>query len=196
MDPLSAAMAFGQVVGLIGQFRSERASAKQADFNDFLEWLVETNQAELKTLVERNAELTSGIQTLLTEQYEALLEKLESLDGALAHFASGLPGFADVAFALRPQSRISEQAWSILRQFEASGASKILKVKMDHGPALLYVDGRGRDVNIDDVRFLEDDLWTLVELRLLRTDYTSKGENLYVFTRAASDLVRVGNKGQ
>jgi len=48
-------------------------------------------------------------------------------------------------------------------------------------------------MNISDHRFLEDDLKTLVELGLLRHDLNGKGQNLYIFTRSASELVKSAN---
>lgn len=45
---------FATVVGLISQFRSERAGQAQADFNEFITWLMETNHSELKANLELN----------------------------------------------------------------------------------------------------------------------------------------------
>lgn len=46
-----------------------------------------------------------------------------------------------------------------------------------------------RLLEITEQRFVEDDLNTLVEYGLLRHDYNPKGDNIYIFTRAASRLV-------
>ena len=48
-------------------------------------------------------------------------------------------------------------------------------------------------MQIEDERFLEDDLATLVELNLVRHDYNDIGGDLYLYTRAASDLIRTAN---
>lgn len=190
MDPLTGALTFSTVVSLVSQFRSERGADAQSDFNEFLEWLV-TNQHEgLKTLIEGNAQTTIGIKVLLQEQHDELKQRLDSLDAALAAYASALPGFADISGALRPDAVLSQQALSILKQFDESGASKVLGVFDTGRPALLCISSARRQIEIDDVRFLEDDLATLVELGLLRHDFTDSGKDLYIFTRAASNLVR------
>jgi hypothetical protein len=190
MDPITAASAFATIISLIGQFRNERASGQPSDFNSFLTWLVETQHNELKMLVEGNAASVAGIEALLSEQQDVLVAKLESLDRALAAFASGIAGFSEVGRAINPDAFLSEQAISILRQYEAKGASKVLESPMYGGVILFFLDGQGGQLEIADQRFIEDDLNTLVELSLLRLGHNSKGQNTYLFTRTASQLVQ------
>lgn len=192
MDPFSTTTAFATLVSLIGQFRSERAGAKQADFNEFMAWLVETNHDELKHLVEQNSRTVIGIKALLNEQYDAFSRKLEILDNTLATYASSLSGFSELTDALRSGAKLSEQALSILRQIESSGASKVIESQTHAGISLIYIGAQGA-VEIDEPRFLEDDLNTLVDLQLLRPSIGSNGSNLYIFTRAASELVSSDN---
>ena len=52
----------------------------------------------------------------------------------------------------------------------------------------LYILGAG-DVEITEQRFLEDDLRSLIELHLLRHDVNSDGNNLYLYTRLAAQLI-------
>jgi hypothetical protein len=188
MDPLSVATAFATVVSLIGQFRAERGDSRRADFNEFMAWLVKTNHEEVKELLESNAQTTDGIKDLLGEQHEALMGKLEVLDNTLASYASGIPGFSNLTRGLKAEAVLSHQALSILKQLELSGASKLIEIRTFDG-TLLILDTSG-EVEIDDPRFLEDDLRTLVEVGLLRHEYNSEGNNLYIFTRAASQLLR------
>ncbi len=189
MDLISA---FTTVVSLIGQFRSERSGLAAADFNEFLIWLAEANHSELKTLVEQNSRKVIGIKALLNEQYEVFHERLEMLDSALAAYASSLPGFSDLTEGLKPQAAISDQALKILQEFDSSGASKfIVEDSLDDIVALLYLDADD-GIAIEDVRFLEDDLNTLVNLQLLRHGHNSRGEVIYHLTRAASSLVLGG----
>ncbi len=189
MDPLSTASAFATIVGLIGQFRGEKSGGKQSDFNDFLEWLIKTQHEDLKLLLETNTRATIGIKALLNEDREVILQKLESLDIALSSFASGISGFAEVAEAINPDSSLSKQAIAILCQFDKSGGSKLLESHNSSGMALLILDGSSGNIEIQEPRFIEDDLRSLVELRLLRHDYNSKGDNLYIYTRSAAQLV-------
>jgi len=189
LDPLSAAFTFSTVVGLIGQFRSERGATDQSDFNDFLVWLNKSNYQNLRASLEENRGALDAVRILLSEQHEALLGKLDSIDNALAAFASSYDGFRELSLAIKPVSQLSEGALSILAQFEESGASKILEGQTYDGPYLLYLDGQG-SMEIPDKRFMEDDLGVLVGLGLLRRRYDDKGQNVYVFTRQASELIR------
>lgn len=189
MDLISA---FTTVVSLIGQFRSARSGSADADFNEFMIWLVEVNHSELKTLVEQNSRAVIGIKALLNEQYEVFHERLEMLDSALAAYSSSLPGFSDVTEGLKPQSAISDQALKILQEFDSSGASKfIVEDSLDDIAALLYLDADG-GIAIEDARFLEDDLNTLVNLELLRHRYNSRGTVTYHITRVATRFAAMG----
>lgn len=194
MEPISVATAFASVIGLLGQFQASRGSADQADFNEFLQWLVDSNHEEVKSLIESNTKTAIGIKALLNQNHDVLLQKLDALDSALSSFGSLIPGFSDISSGLYPsRSQLSEQAKEILSQFQSSGASKILELRTFDGVELMYLDGNEREMKISDPRFLEDDLKTLVELGLLRHDFNRKGDNLYIFTRTASELVLSAN---
>lgn len=191
MDPLSGAATFATLVSLIGQYKGEKRSSDQSDFDDFLAWLVETQHSEIKSLIESNSRTTIGIKALLNVKFEQLAEKIDLLDKTLATYASGFQGFSEIGSVVWPNMGLSGQAISLLKQFEKSGASKILKVPMYGGPSLIFTDPRERvDIEIDDSRFLEDDLRTLLEIGLLRHDFNPKGQDLYLYTRAAAEFVR------
>ncbi len=192
MDPLTLATTFATVLSLIGQFRSEQGTETQADFNEFVVWLSETQHDEIKELLESNARTVIGIKALLKEDREILAGQLEKLDMALTSFASGFVGFSGIAEGLRPNSVLSEQALDLLKQFEASGASKMMAHHSFDGLGYLFVDHQSgsHEVNITDARFLEDDLNVLTNLNLLIYDCNSQGNDMYIFTRAASALVK------
>jgi len=189
MDPITGASAFATIISLVGQFRAERGSNSQADFNAFLSWLVEMQHDELKKLVEANVITSIGIKALLNEQQDVLVAKLESINRALVSFASSYEGFSDIAQGLNPDFGLSDQAIHLLRQFESSGASQAIELHMQGGVTLVLSGGQSGVLEIRDQRFIEDDLRTLVELGLLRLGSNSKGDNVYLFTRIASQLV-------
>lgn len=189
MEPITAATSFASIVSLLGQYCSDHGAKEQTDFNDFIKWLQETQHQDLKELLEINTKATIGIKALLNEGRELLLEKINNLDNALAAYASILEGFSDLASAINPEVVLSSQALSILRQFETSGGSTMIQHKKIGGPiGFLFLDGNGQ-LEIEEPRFIEDDINILVELGLLRHDYNSNGESLYVYTRVASKLV-------
>lgn len=190
MDPLSLTSAFATIVGLIGQFRGEKSGQEQATLHDFMQWLIETNHEELKEILEKNSKASEGIKNILQEDRELFLKKLEGINNALLSFASGVSGFSSLAEAINPDAQLSKQAISILLQFEEKQASKALEANFFGGMSLLLLDGASGNIEYDEPRFIEDDLKSLIELGLLRHDYNSKGDNLYIFTRAASSLVK------
>lgn len=189
MDPITGTGIFATIVGLIGQYRGERKATADADFDDFMIWLSHTHHADVKALIESSHATTIGIKSLLKIQYEKLVERIDLLDKTLASYARGLPEFSSISASVWPNIGLSDQAVDILKQFDASGASKLLKFTALDGPILKFTDAQGI-IDISDPRFLEDDLKTLLVTDLLRHDYNSKGHDLYIFTRAASELVK------
>lgn len=75
-------------------------------------------------------------------------------------------------------------------QTEEAECSKLYESTND-GIELLFWDGKGGSAEIIEPRFIEDDLKTLVDLGLLRHDISLSGDNLYFYTRAASNLVKL-----
>tara|TARA_Y100000296_G_C5064800_1_gene201783 strand:- start:110 stop:679 length:570 start_codon:yes stop_codon:yes gene_type:complete len=182
------AESFATVVGLLGQYRSEKGAQAQLEYNDFMEWLAKANHTEIKDLLELNTNATIYIKALLNQDHEIFKKKLDKIDAALTAFASTVEGFSDLAKAVNPSALLSDQAVSILQQFQESGATKVLELKMLAGTEYVFLETSG-NLEIVEPRFVEDDLKTLVEYGLLRHDYNSKGDDLYIFTRAASRLV-------
>jgi hypothetical protein len=182
------AESFAAIVGLLGQYRSEKGSQVQLEYNDFMEWLAKANHNEIKDLLEINTNATVYIKALLNQDHKLFKQKLDKIDSAITAFASTIEGFDALAQSINPDSVLSEQAISILEQFHESGASKVLELKMMGGTEYMFLETSG-NLEIAEPRFVEDDLKTLIEYGLLRHDYNSKGDNLYIFTRAASRLV-------
>ena len=182
------AESFAAIVGLLGQYRSEKGGQAQLEFNDFMEWLANANHTEIKELLELNVNATIYIKALLNQDHKIFKEKLDKIDAAITAFASTIDGFEALAKAVNPDSTLSKQAVNILEQFEEAGAIKVLELKMLGEAEYIFLDTSG-NLEISEPRFVEDDFKTLLELSLLRHDYNSKGENIYIFTRAASRLV-------
>ena len=189
MEPLTTATALASVLSLIGQFRAERGAENKQDTEEFMSWLHENRHDEIIQLLELNAKTATSIKALLAINHDELVSRLETIDKALALYASRIPEFSDLADVLRPNNKLSDQAISILKQLNDSGGSKLLEAHMGGVIILQVLNGNGGKVVADDERFLEDDLKTLVEFDLLRHDVNSKGNNLYLLTRGASEYV-------
>lgn len=190
MDLLGTASALATVVGLLGQFKSSKDAAQGKDFNEFMAWLIESGHQELKSLIEANHTTTIGIKAVLNQQNADLAEILSRIDSVIASFASTLSGFSDISAGLKPESLLSNQALSILQQFESSGASKAVEQKFYSGAVLHPLDGQSGSFELSDQRFLEDDLRGLLRIGLLELTQNSKGDRVFHYTRAASALIK------
>lgn len=183
------AESFATIVGLLGQYYSEKGAKAQIEFNDFMEWLAKANHIEIKSLLELNTQATIHIKALLNQDHRIFKEKLDKIDSAITSFASAIDGFDVLAREINPNSSLSAQAINILEQFQHSGATKLFEMKLMSGTVYNFPETNGGLV-VTEQKFVEDDLKTLVEYGLLRHEYNKSGNNIYIFTRAGSRLVQ------
>jgi len=188
MEPLVSATAFATVISLISQFRSERGASKKLDTDEFMAWLSENRHEEIKDLLELNTNTTISIKALLTVNHVELANKLDALDKALAIYASGSNDFSDLVNSIKPRFGLSSQAVNILKQLDESGGNGIVLAKSKI-ITLHILGGNAKQIIVDEHRFLEDDLKTLEEYKLLRYEIGSNGSDIYLITRIASELV-------
>lgn len=189
MDSFTAAAALASIVGLIGQFKSGRDTAKSDDFSDFMQWLIESNQSELKSLIEANQVTAISIKAILSQNQSKLDSSLAQIGDALAAFTSTLEGFSGLSQSLIPSAKLSNQAVQILKDFEQAQAGEALIVESSaDDPHLIFLDVNG-GVEIAEPRFLKNDLETLVALGLLTYGRNSNGKTTFIYTRAASRYV-------
>ena len=193
MDPITLAFSFSTIVGLICNYRSEKKNQEDENYSDFLLWLSEANHDEIKTLIEGNIEISQGIKTLLLENRDMFVKKLEAIEGVLLKLSSQIPGFSSLANAINQSLDISEQAISVISQLEKTGFSKMLEVGFDQGTSLV-VFGNSLSLTIQEPRFLDDDLNTLVGLGLLLKDFNSSGRAIYTLTRNAARFIAAHEK--
>lgn len=191
MDSLTLASSFATIIGLLCNFSAERQSTSDDEYQDFLAWLDEKRHNDLRTLIASDKKLSHSIHALLSQNHEIIIAKLESLDSSLASVAAHLDGFKDIALAVRPNCKLSDQAVSILRQLYDSGGSKFLEIKHMGGGAYQILDAtmEPKQITPQDPRFLEDDLLSLCEFGFLRQDFNSRGSRLFHITRPAATFI-------
>lgn len=191
MEPLSAALTFSTITGLMGQFQAGRSSREQHDYSAFLEWLVQHQHEEIKAELEKDHKLAGEIQTLLAQDLAQIHKKLNQLNLMVATVASRLDGFSGIACATNPESVLSEHAVSILRQMKDSGGSrfKASRYSWSYELSIRVLGPPHGELEVENPQFIEDDLETLVDLGLLRPDMTSKGDPVYIYTRAAENVL-------
>ncbi len=189
MEPITVAGAFATIVGLLAAYNAEGRAATGDDLQDFQVWLASNNHNEVIGLLEQNAAATSGIRALLNQDREVLFGKLDSIDQMLAHVASRVDGFGEIAEALRPGAEISVQALSVVSQIFDNNSSGFIYSESMSGKRILPLDGDHGKIQIMEPQFIEDDLATLYEYGLLRLDYNGQGDAVYRVTRAAARFI-------
>lgn len=191
MGVIAVTSAFATIVGLLNDFVAQRKQAKADDYQDFLAWLSEHRHEEVVQLLGQQSTTVISIKALLTQDRNELRSRLDALDRTLAAFAGAIDGLASLAEAVYPGGVLSEQGMSILKQFQQAGASRLLPKKLQNGMVAMFLDGKGGQAAFTEAQFIEDDLQTLVDLGLLRLEYNSQGNPVYVYTRRAEELVRL-----
>ncbi|WP_298941195.1 hypothetical protein [uncultured Psychromonas sp.] len=183
---------FATLIGLICNFKSERRTASDDEYKEFMEWLETKRHKDVINEIHSNHLLGISIKSLLARNHDAILQKLNQLDSSLIELASQIEGFTDVAAAISPHAGLSEQAFSILKQFDLSGGSVFLEIKDSSGNCYQVMDAQG-SIEITDARFIDDDLDKLCRLGLLIPDRNKSGGRLFRLTRAAVKLVEQAN---
>ncbi|AUD78951.1 hypothetical protein CW740_06685 [Kangiella profundi] len=187
---ITEASAFATIIGLLSAFSSGRESKSIAELSEFIAWLIDHKHEELANTIEQNTDITVSIKALLNHHNDELHRKLDGLGHTMALIASRVPDLTELAVSIVPNVELSEQAHSIIAQMYKNKTEFFLVSKsMNRAPIL--IPSNGELITYEDEQFLHDDLNTLVEHRLLRLDYNSKGSEMYYFTRTAVKLVTI-----
>ena len=194
MEPITTATTFATIVGLVQAFKQERKGNEAVEKQEFLDWLSSHRHEVIRKRIEENKSLLLSIQTILEQDQEVLLEKLDNIDRILAGLSSQLDGFESIAVGMYPDSEISEQARSILAQFVASGSSTLGVSKSLGGGLGLHAFGGDRQITYEEKRFVEADLKVLCDYGLLNLDYNDRGDPIYRITRNAVRYVESTSK--
>lgn len=191
MDPLSIAGAFATIIGLICNFKNEKRTVSENEYNAFVEWLTEKRYDQIIEYLEKNSSLSESIKAFLNEHNEIIIKKLNSIDEIVSNIASNIEGLSEIVGAIKPNMGISEQCISLLKQLNESGGSSFMEVK-DRGIKYLQLhDGGSGDIHFNEPRFLEDDLNILVEYRFLRLEFIGSGSRVFHLTRQAVDFLQL-----
>ncbi|MGI3105793.1 hypothetical protein ACRTEQ_23520 [Vibrio alginolyticus] len=181
MDPHILSTTFATIVGLLCNFKSERKSASDDEYKEFIEWLSKKRHDKVREGIESNMQLSVSLKVLLKSNHDDLVNRLSNIDKSLMLLTSKSVGFESVSNAIDPTFELSEQSISLLKQFDASGAGQFLLFDR----VILPFDVKGIEIQIDDPRFLEDDLEQLVKLKLLSLTRNKEGKKIYSIKRNA-----------
>ena len=189
MDPITLSTTLASLLGLICNFKQEKKDQKELSSKEFVEWLEFHKHRDLKNLILHTHNLSSEIDSLLKQNHELILTKLNKIDDILAFLLSHFKGLQGIVQLLKPNSQLSDQAISILRQFVNSNSDEFGIIINGREYCLMLTSGGSMDV--EDQRFLKDDLNTLVELGFLHPRIGSKGSQFYGITRNADRFINV-----
>ena len=191
MEPLTLASAFATIVGLLNIFKQERKSEPDQGRDAFLSWLDHHGFQDFKNAIGSSQQLLTEIEGVLRQNDDVLLTRLKNIDEILATLASKIEGFGGISYALHPDMNLSDQAISILRQFAKSGANEFIRWASSSGGEVVFLRTLSpqADLQIEDTRFIDDDLTTLVDFGLLRLRLNSQGSQIFGLTRNSVKLI-------
>lgn len=193
MEPLTIATTYATIVGLICNYRSERRASAQDDYHEFLQWINKQRHQELIDELNSNSSLVSGVKILLADNHDQIMAKLKALESSMAAVSSHINGLKEISLALAPNQGLSDQAYSIINQLDESGGSHFMELNnlAAHTPSYQIMDGNGnKAIEIEDTRFIDDDLNQLCNLGLLIPDETREGNRIFRITRTAVNLTK------
>lgn len=189
IDPLTAANTFAGLVGLLNQFASSRSDSDKASDEDFLEWLSSQNHDELRILIEQNSRITISIKALLNSRLDQIEEKINLLIKLPGDSVSALPALYDLTDQIKDNTKLSQQAFEIVKVVDGCGAGGFVVHHIVGGVRLICLDVHA-EIVIGEARFLQDDLCALVDAALIRPGQPAQGDPTYHLTRLGSNMAK------
>lgn len=187
MDPLTLAGTFATLVGLLANFKAERSGA---DLSEFMDWLRVQHQESLALAISGNKALSLELSALLATNHDELVVRLAKLNDEIARVASQIEGFGGITKILANVPTLSAQAKSVLRQIALSDAKYVMEHKRLGNPSFIFTNGATGEVEVNEPKFLNEDLGALVVQNMLRVEFTSKGNRKYFATRGGVEYAR------
>lgn len=181
MDAITLAGSFASIVGLLVSFQSIR---DEANISDFLEWLRENNNTNTAHIIENNAELQQQLSIFISQNHDEVMMQLSTLNNLMVSIASRMDGLSGLALKFNDTYGLSDQAINVLRQFVNSKSKSIYRVETIDGEVnyLLMSDG---NIEYDDSRFIDADVQSLVDNKLITKEALSSSDFSYGITRQA-----------
>ena len=154
-------------------------------------WLDTKHRKEIKNLINDNHLLSLSIKKLIGDSTSELLNKMKSLDHQLASLTATNPMFGALAEAIYPESKLSDQAINILKQFQRSGAQLMLTLKhQQHYDVVFKTATEYFDFEYSSFRFFEDDLDSLCSFGLIkRVPMSKSGQLKFSYTRKSEEFL-------
>lgn len=181
MDAITLANSFAAIVGLLVTFQSTR---DEANISEFLEWLRENNNTNTANIIENDIELQQQLSAFIGQNHDAVMSQLSKLNNLMVSVASRIDGLSGLASKFDVNYGLSNQAISVLRQFVDSNSKSIFRVETTDGEVTYLLTSDG-NIEYDDDRFIDADVQSLVENRLIVKENSPSGDSIYGITRQA-----------
>jgi len=186
MGPITTATAFGAIVGLVGTYKAGVDDRKGRDFDAYIDWLRRQEHKQLVDLILGNKDMAEAVRVLVEDQHNEVMAKLEELNKIMVGVAKHIETFQPLASVIGGKE-LSDQAVSVLRQLNKANSTGFLEIETMAGATYSMLDKPG-EIQINELRFIDDDLTILCEYDLLRPDYNTQGGRLFKITRTGAAL--------
>ena len=185
MNPLEASSLLATLVGLICNWKQERASQATDRFQDFMTWLANHHHDQLRDRIFASDELQRELHSLLQQDLSVLGSKLDTLAGAISAVANKIDSLSQIGRAVGADiEALSDQAVALLKAFEQSGDGRIIVFGQELG---CRFTPSGGSFTVVEPRFLEADVEALAELGFVElVDQNRSGCPIYALTRSGS----------
>lgn len=181
MDAITLANSFATIVGLLVTFQSTR---DDANINEFLEWLRENNNANTAEIIENNIDLQQHLSAFISQNHDEVISQLSTLNNLMVSIASRIDGLSGLASKFNDTHGLSDQAINVLRQFVNSKSKSIYRVETIDGEVNYSLMSDG-NIEYDDSRFIDADVQSLVDKKLITKEALSSSDFSYGITRQA-----------
>jgi hypothetical protein len=187
--------AYVQIVGLLADFAAHRNQLKgdknTADVKEFVDWLATHGHNDLVALIDRNQATSISIKAALAEDTATILARIAELERLIAAGSVGHGPFENIAIAVSPRARLSEQQQSVLTAFSMRRAGKALVLSTFEGDSLAFLDGDQIGAyQPEDPQFFHADMDDLVALKFLSYFYNDGGNKVFQLTRVGNELAK------
>lgn len=180
MEPATALVT---VIGLLITWLQDKETQASATLEDYKEWLRRKEHNEILTLIESNSDLQGQIRSLLILQHAEISLKIDRLETLIKSAIEFSPDWFSLANSICPESTLSSQAKSILLQFYESEEEYFDHVPLCENPHN-YLFPSGKNIDFTDVRFIHDDIESLLKHGLIQRGSPKNKKELFYPTRS------------
>lgn len=189
ISPLEASATFATIVGLICNWKNERAAQATDRYQDFMKWLVRHNFNDLNDRIFASEELQRDLSALLSQDISVISTKLDTIVGSLSAVADKIDTLSQLGRTLGADTELlSEQSVIILKAFDQIQANRMVYDKARY--QLSFFPSR-RTLTLPNQRFAEYDLKLLQKFNFIElSEYLKNGQISYIITRRGSDYAQ------